>query len=280
MQIAPHAIDVNVHPTKREVQFLHEEEIVSGVRTALETLLLGANSSRVFQTQQLVLPSMLESTSLSSSSISLGSSLSDTSSSSRAADELDHGHAERLGDSASDGEPRSKVGRLSDSALKRPSTIAPSSMSHSSSSSSLSGSKPKYQPSKLVRTDALNPQGRLDSFLRKPSSDSKSATASSSSPSAALSALDSSTMQSATDEPAFRGFIRKRPSRPPVTLTSVHSLIDAVESASHDALTLIFQQHSFVGCIDDTYCLIQHKTKLYVINVCLLSQSFFYEQVC
>jgi DNA mismatch repair protein MLH1 len=275
MQIAPHAIDVNVHPTKREVQFLHEEEIVSGVRTALETLLLGANSSRVFQTQQLVLPSMLESTSSTSSSMSLGSSLSETGSSSRGAVELVDGNAERLGDSATDGEPRFKVGRLSDSTLKRPATIA----SHSSFSSSLSGSKPKYQPNKLVRTDALNPQGRLDSFLRKSSSDSKSTSASSPSPSAASSLLDSSSTQSATDEPSFRGFIRKRPSRPPVTLTSVHSLIDAVESASHDALTSIFQQHSFVGCIDDTYCLIQHKTKLYVINVCLLSQSFFYEQV-
>ena len=276
-QIAPHAIDVNVHPTKREVQFLHEEEIVSGVRTALETLLLGANSSRVFQTQQLVLPFGGMAASSSSSSSSSDSSLSETGSTSHVASDA---NAELLGDGSNESEPRSKIGRLSDSTLKRQPTIAPSFASQSSSSSALSGSKPKYQPNKLVRTDALNPQGRLDSFLRKTPSDPKSASAASSaSSSSSSSALDSSSAQPATDESAFRGFIRKRPSRPPVTLTSVHSLIDDVERASHEALTLIFQQHSFVGCIDDTYCLVQHKTKLYVINVCLLSQSFFYEQV-
>ena len=44
-------VDVNVHPTKREVGFLHEEAIVAAVCRALRALLVGSNSSRAFPVQ-------------------------------------------------------------------------------------------------------------------------------------------------------------------------------------------------------------------------------------
>jgi len=48
LQIASQNIDVNVHPTKHEVHFLHEEAIVEQVQKAVDSRLLGSNSSRTY----------------------------------------------------------------------------------------------------------------------------------------------------------------------------------------------------------------------------------------
>ncbi|XP_068203358.1 DNA mismatch repair protein Mlh1-like [Palaemon carinicauda] len=54
LEIAPQNVDVNVHPTKHEVHFLHEELIIEKIQQAVETKLLGCNSSRTFYTQALL----------------------------------------------------------------------------------------------------------------------------------------------------------------------------------------------------------------------------------
>ncbi|XP_053681336.1 DNA mismatch repair protein Mlh1 [Anopheles nili] len=44
----PNNVDVNVHPTKHEVHFLHEEQIVEKVKLAVERALLGGNAARSY----------------------------------------------------------------------------------------------------------------------------------------------------------------------------------------------------------------------------------------
>ena len=48
VSIAPDQVDVNVHPTKREVLFLHQELLVDTVASAVREKLLGGNQSRTF----------------------------------------------------------------------------------------------------------------------------------------------------------------------------------------------------------------------------------------
>lgn len=54
LEIAASSVDVNVHPTKHEVHFLHEEDILSRITQEIEKKLLGSNASRSFYTQTLL----------------------------------------------------------------------------------------------------------------------------------------------------------------------------------------------------------------------------------
>lgn len=51
LEVAPENVDVNVHPTKHEVHFLHEEAIIEKIQQAVEARLLNSSSSRTFYTQ-------------------------------------------------------------------------------------------------------------------------------------------------------------------------------------------------------------------------------------
>ncbi|KAL6238632.1 hypothetical protein BDW75DRAFT_15371 [Aspergillus navahoensis] len=57
LEIEPHRLDVNVHPTKREVNFLNEDEIIDIICAEIRSKLSQVDSSRTFLTQTL-LPSV------------------------------------------------------------------------------------------------------------------------------------------------------------------------------------------------------------------------------
>lgn len=53
LKMHPNHLDVNVHPTKHEVHFLHEEAIVEEIQKILENKLLTCDSSRTFFVQKI-----------------------------------------------------------------------------------------------------------------------------------------------------------------------------------------------------------------------------------
>ena len=51
LEIDPQSVDVNVHPTKREVHFLNEDAIVERVCNVAQERLLNKSQSRSYPTQ-------------------------------------------------------------------------------------------------------------------------------------------------------------------------------------------------------------------------------------
>ncbi|PQE10261.1 hypothetical protein CJF32_00000803 [Rutstroemia sp. NJR-2017a WRK4] len=54
LEIEPHRLDVNVHPTKREVNFLNEDEIIEKICSDIRLKLADVDKSRNFMTQTLL----------------------------------------------------------------------------------------------------------------------------------------------------------------------------------------------------------------------------------
>lgn len=54
LKIEPKNVDVNMHPTKHEVNFLYESDIIEQIRNAFEVKLCGSNDTKDLYTQQLL----------------------------------------------------------------------------------------------------------------------------------------------------------------------------------------------------------------------------------
>uniref|UniRef100_A0A8C1SUP2 DNA mismatch repair protein MLH1 n=1 Tax=Cyprinus carpio TaxID=7962 RepID=A0A8C1SUP2_CYPCA len=198
LEIAPQNIDVNVHPTKHEVHFLHEDSIIESVQKHIESKLLGSNSSRTYFTQTL-LPGLSASTSASKAS---------------------------------------------------------------------ADSQERVYDHQMVRTDSK--VQKLDAFLQP-------STSSSAAQSRSDKASSSSTAAQAEDQPVEDLTAASLPRRRVIKLTSVKELREDIEQHTHKGLQDLLQNHSFVGSVNPQWTLVQHQTKLYLLNTTKLSQELFYQ---
>uniref|UniRef100_A0A8C2CWT9 DNA mismatch repair protein MLH1 n=1 Tax=Cyprinus carpio TaxID=7962 RepID=A0A8C2CWT9_CYPCA len=240
LEIAPQNIDVNVHPTKHEVHFLHEDSIIESVQKHIESKLLGSNSSRTYFTQTL-LPGLSASTSASKASAD--------------SQERVYDHQMVRTDS--------KVQKLD--AFLQPSTSSSSAQSRSdkasSSSTAAQGSAKPDHLEMLTALDVLEPCDAED-----PQTDG----------------------QPPPDEapPRKRPHVEEveedltaasLPRRRVIKLTSVKELREDIEQHTHKGLQDLLQNHSFVGSVNPQWTLVQHQTKLYLLNTTKLSQELFYQ---
>lgn len=182
--LPPENIDVNVHPTKREVSLLNQEVIIEKIQSVVESTLRSSNEARTFQEQS-------------------------------------------AGQSSSPRINTSKEVNLSPMPT---------------------GSRLLKVPvHKLVRTDSLDPAGRLHAYTQIMSDRHLEKSAS-------LNAIRSSVRQ------------RRNP-KDSLELTSVQELLDKINSNCDPGMTDIIRHCTYVGMADDVFALLQHNTRLYLANV-------------
>ena len=225
VQAAKEEVDVNVHPTKREVTILHEEELLALLDQAMEDSLSSSQHSRTFYHTPLI---------------------EHTTAAAAAEEGKREGREvqEEEGQVQQEEEGASGVvqGVLDEAAVDEVVSLT-----------QIGRERRQYRPNRLVRTDAR--QGKLASFLLHPSTSSPSP-----SPSAASSTLS-----------------RKRPRSASSELSSVHRLLESARRSEGAGLAELFSRHTFVGVVNPTFSLVQHQTRLYLVDHCRLSEQLLYQ---
>jgi DNA mismatch repair protein MLH1 len=131
-------------------------------------------------------------------------------------------------------------------------------------------------PQKAVRMDAS--LATIDAYLAVRPAIQAAAAASAAARRTGNDACDEHAVHEAlgVQAPIHRTGTRRAPQ--PVLLTSVRELLASIAGACHAGLQLTVQRHTFVGVVTDALSLIQHGTKLLLVNHTQLARELFYQQ--
>ncbi|KAM9476597.1 DNA mismatch repair protein Mlh1 [Clarias gariepinus] len=243
LEIAPHNVDVNVHPTKHEVHFLHEDCIIGNIQKHIESKLLGSNSSRTYFTQTL-LPGL----SVSVSNVK--------SSSSSTADSNEHVYANQMVRTDSKAQKLDAFLQPAKNLSSVPPVVASAAETHSAAA-------------EVIEAEINNgPEELLTSSTNDMQTDG--AHVQSEAPMRKRPHVDA-------DKEKGDATVACTPQRRVIKLTSVKELQNEITEQAHQGLQEMLQNHSFVGCVNPQWSLVQHHTKLYMLNNTKLSQELFYQ---
>ncbi|KAH9852552.1 DNA binding protein [Lenzites betulinus] len=235
LQIDPRAVDVNVHPTKKEVHFLNEDAIVERIADAVQAALIGQSQSRVFEYQTLLTGGIAEPSQKTRGKRK------------ERADNIDADGSEGR-DAPGNDNADSGVDTLDDGQLG-PAASQPA--------------KRKVYSQHKVRTSLKD--RTLDSMFpvthpsqRPVTGDDESGAATPGTPPTPMS-------RDIKESVCY--------------LKSIRDLRSAVLKAKHHQLSEILAKHTFVGVVDAARCLslVQHGTRLYLLNHGALAAELFYQ---
>uniref|UniRef100_A0A8B9TR92 DNA mismatch repair protein MLH1 n=1 Tax=Anas platyrhynchos TaxID=8839 RepID=A0A8B9TR92_ANAPL len=273
LEIAPKNVDVNVHPTKHEVHFLHEDSILERVQQHIESKLLGSNSSRMYFTQTL-----LPGAECSSSEVV--KSAANPSAATKGSSDKIYAHQmvrtdsreqkldaflQHMNNPLSTGPAEVTVGvnaappvgpaRLQDAEMEDASDLEIADVLEAAEVQ-----QDVAMPEELSKSRHLRIEYNSFLFLycrKRPRED--------------------------TDIEMEKDVSRKEmtaactPKRRIINLTSVLTLQEEISSRAHESLQEMLRDHSFVGCVSPQWALVQYQTKLYLLNTTKLSQELFYQ---
>lgn len=243
LSINPKVLDVNVHPTKREVRFLHQDEIIEKIAFKLNDVLSNVDTSRTFKASTIVRGKPLN--------VSSGNGVGSTSGITKPRQSQSYGHIQ--GSQGSQTPVKRYENKLvrTDASQAKITTFLKSSQSQSA-------------PSVTI----LNAVERQQDEEENQETMTKNSPPVRSSPTAAVAQKSSNY------------HIQPR-ERVDINLSSIKRLREAVDESIHRDLTDIFANLTFVGVVDAERRLatIQHDLKLFLIDYGAVCYELFY-QIC
>ncbi|KAF9175263.1 DNA mismatch repair protein [Mortierella sp. AD011] len=285
LEMEPKNVDVNVHPTKREVHFINEEEIIATICDAIQDRLGNANVSRNFLTQTLLPQVSVKSRSEEASSKKSTPKVYEydqvrTDSRAQTLDSfLVPASPYSISSSSSSTHKRVKIGVERMEAIEVDDDCemesaedhevrGPGKRTAFDDSGDEEDTAP---PSSGKSSSLLNKIGQFKSNpLKKPggTGGSHGRIVGSANGSGSSQQGESSNSNS-----------KSKIQRVEVKLSSVLQLREEVRKQGHPILTPIFANHTFVGILDNQRGLIQNDLALYLVNYEAASEELFY-QIC
>ncbi|GJJ72316.1 DNA mismatch repair protein MLH1 [Entomortierella parvispora] len=274
LEMDPKNVDVNVHPTKREVHFMNEEEIITTICDAIQDRLGDANVSRNFLTQTLLpqvsVKSKSEEISRKSAPKLYEYDQVRNDSRDQTLDSFLVSNAPYIPAGASN----QKRIRLEVESSEDMDAVSQEDETMTVDLEDVDRTMDEDDPMGVQATGSL--LSKIGQF--KSGSTGKGAGSASQQLHGRL--VESSYRASAPkpDQPLSATLKAKAP-RIEVKLTSVLQLRDEVKKQGHPVLTPIFSNHTFVGILDNQRGLIQNELALYLIHYEAVSEELFY-QIC
>ena len=284
LELPPHTLDVNVHPTKREVAFLRQDEVVERVQRALERRLVEANGSRTFAVGAVA-------------GTEVDEALGEDGGSRRSA------RQSLLPGASRPGATRGRVerddgdrGDDDDGTAGDGSEQTPLASGRNKRSRPLTAREKAGGEHRMVRTDATLAAGSLDQFFHANARDANAERA----------RLDEARREARArryaarggagvddEEAELRGYdvgdvgdsgpetSPELPDGETTELTSVRELWSEIAANAHVALQRVLRGLTLVGCADERrgLWLLQHGTKLFMVRVNRLARDLFYQRV-
>ncbi|KAM3605726.1 uncharacterized protein V6R79_003716 [Siganus canaliculatus] len=251
LEIAPQNVDVNVHPTKHEVHFLHEDSVIESIQKHVESKLLGSNSSRTYFTQTL-LPGL---------SVSGGCEVKSSSVTSDASERV---YAHQM--------VRTDCRAQKLDAFLQPKEKPPPDPEPAGPSSREATAEPEPAQPESIEMDDMDDADMLVALVEQEAEAPKADEEDASGVQRKRPRKEQHHEEEGKDQTAAA-----TPKRRVIKLTSIKELRAETTENTHRGLQEMLQNHSFVGSVNPQWTLIQHHTKLYLLNTTVLSQELFYQ---